>query len=388
MRRLLLLITLLFVMAPVNSNCAGRSSVRTRPGGPPQRVVVDVSFFYDELAPYGRWFSVDDYGWVWSPSDVQVGWRPYTYGYWVYTDFGWTWVSKWSWGWAPFHYGRWFFHRNHGWVWRPDRVWAPAWVVWRHRPGWVGWAPMPPQVEWQAGVGLRGRWGDIDTIIEPHWYSFVEDRHLGARDLEKRLEISARNVTLFGLTENVTNYAAVENRVVNRSINIERIEQATGRPVSRHRVADGSSPGRGGEVRGNDVVFYRPTIERGATDRAPRRIEAPRQAPDSTTEQIRRREESEQRRLETQQARERQALENRQRIERTQPPRTTQPANTARQHENERRALEEQVRREQQILKSRQEQQRKAQPVPPAPARKEQAQRPTPERKPAPQKKP
>jgi hypothetical protein len=46
------------------------------------------------------------------------------------------------------------------------------------------------------------------------------------------------------------------------------------------------------------------------------------------------------------------------------------------------------VRREQQILKSRQEQQRKAQPVPPAPARKEQAQRPTPERKPAPQKKP
>jgi hypothetical protein len=388
MKRTLFLIVVLFLTALANSNCAGRSSVRTRPGGPPPRVVVDVSFFYDELDPYGRWFSLEGYGWVWTPYDVQVGWRPYTYGYWVFTDYGWTWVSKWRWGWAPFHYGRWLFHRNHGWVWRPGREWAPAWVVWRQSPGWIGWAPMPPQVDWQGGSGLRARWDEIDRIVEPHWYSFVEERRFTAGDLDKRLELSARNVTLFGETRNVTNYASVENRVVNRSINVERIEQAEGRSVLRRRVVDSGSPNRGGEVRGNDAAFYRPTIERETTDRTPRRIETPSRPPDSSAEQIRRRNESEQRRLETQQAREREALENRQRIERTQPPRQTQAEEISRQHENQRRALEEQMRREQQILKSRQEQQRKVEPARPAPTRKEQERRPTPERKPAPDRKP
>jgi hypothetical protein len=54
MKRLWLLIASLFVTALANSNCASRSAVRTRPIGPPQRVVVDVSIFYDELSPYGR----------------------------------------------------------------------------------------------------------------------------------------------------------------------------------------------------------------------------------------------------------------------------------------------------------------------------------------------
>jgi hypothetical protein len=380
MKRLWLLIAILFVTALANSNCASRSMVRTRPAGPPQRVVVDVSIFYDELSPYGRWFTLDGYGWVWTPYDVHAGWRPYTYGYWVFTDYGWTWVSRWRWGWAPFHYGRWFFHRGHGWVWRPGRDWAPAWVMWRHRPGWVGWAPMPPQVEWQAG--LRARWDEVDRIIEPHWYSFVEERNFAARDLDRRLELQARNVTLLRETENVTNYAEFEHRAANRSVNVERIEQATGRPVERHRVVESGSPGRGDEIRGGDAVFYRPRIERETTDRAPRQVDAPRRTPAPTAEQIRRREETEQRQLETQQARERQALENRQRIERTQPPRQTKPEEINRQHENQRRALEEQMRREKQILKNRQEQQRKVEPAPPAPARKE------PERKPAPQRKP
>jgi hypothetical protein len=161
----------------------------------------------------------------------------------------------------------------------------------------------------------------VDRIIEPQWYSFVEERNFAARDLDGRLEIQARNVTLLRETENVTNYSEFENRVANRSINAERIEQATGRPVPRHRVAESGSPGRGDEVRGNDALFYRPRIERETTDRAPRQVEAPRRTPAPTAEQIRRREETEQRELETQQARERQALENRQRIERTQPPR-------------------------------------------------------------------
>jgi hypothetical protein len=242
---------------------------------------------------------------------------------------------------------------------------------------------MPPQVEWRDGAGLRARWDEIDTVVESHWYSFVEERQFPARDLDRRLELPARNVTLLRETENATDYAEIGHRVINRSVGVDRIEQASGRAVLRQRVADSGSPGRGVEVRGGDVIFYRPRIERETTDRAPRQFETPRRAPAPTAEQVRRREETEQRQLEMQQSRERQALENRQRTERTRPPAPPEEINM--RHENERRALEEQRWREIQILKSRQEERRK---VESAPARKGGERKPTPERKPAPGRKP
>jgi hypothetical protein len=391
MKRWYLLFTLLIAAVFSNTSCMSSAAAYPRSGAPAQRVVVDVSIFYDELAPYGRWFSLEDYGYVWTPYDVPIGWRPYTDGYWVYTDWGWTWVSNYRWGWAPFHYGRWVFHARHGWVWRPGTVWGPAWVVWRHRPGpagvgWIGWAPMPPQIEWRVGFGLQAEWGEVDRVVEPFWYSFVEERNFTAHDLGKRLELPARNVTLLQGSQNVTNYAWAENRVINRGIAIERVEQMVGRPVPRGRVADAGAPGRGAEVRGNDVLIYRPTIERETAPRAPRQ-EPPIRKPDSNADQTRRREETEQHRLETQQARDRDALEKRQRVERTQPPRPVRPEEITRQQENERRALDAQKQREQQILRSRQEEQRKVQPAPPAPARQEGGRKPAPERKP-PERKP
>jgi hypothetical protein len=106
MKHLSLFIAFIFVVAVGAAGCGVRAAARTRPAAPAQRGVVDISVFYDELAPYGRWFTLDGYGWVWTPYGVSASWRPYTYGYWVYTDYGWTWVSRWRWGWAPFHYGR------------------------------------------------------------------------------------------------------------------------------------------------------------------------------------------------------------------------------------------------------------------------------------------
>ena len=58
-------------------------------------------------------------------------------------------------------------------------------------------------------------------------------------------EIPARNVTFLRETENATDYATVGNRVINRSVNVERIEKATGRGVLRQRVVD-SGPTRNG----------------------------------------------------------------------------------------------------------------------------------------------
>ena len=64
---------------------------------------------------------------------------PYSNGRWVYTDYGYTWVSADPFGWATDHYGRWVWANR--WVWRPDTTWGPAWVQWRQGDGYVGWAP-------------------------------------------------------------------------------------------------------------------------------------------------------------------------------------------------------------------------------------------------------
>ncbi len=101
--------------------------------------------FNAPLAEHGAWVEVDSYGRCWHPASIAVGWQPYTYGHWVWTDFGWYWVSDEPWGWACYHYGHWFHHPRHGWVWRPGTEWAPAWVSWRVGGGYVGWAPLPPR---------------------------------------------------------------------------------------------------------------------------------------------------------------------------------------------------------------------------------------------------
>jgi hypothetical protein len=68
---------------------------------------VDINFFFDYLSPYGSWVEFSPYGYVWCPVGLGYGWRPYTDGHWLWTDYGWTWISDYDWGWVPFHYGRW-----------------------------------------------------------------------------------------------------------------------------------------------------------------------------------------------------------------------------------------------------------------------------------------
>src|SRR6185312_6334116 len=73
----------------------------------------------DDLNQYGQWNAVPEYGNVWYPTTVPVGWAPYRYGHWAWIDpWGWTWVDDQPWGFAPFHYGRWAYIRNR-WGWMP-----------------------------------------------------------------------------------------------------------------------------------------------------------------------------------------------------------------------------------------------------------------------------
>jgi len=101
----------------------------------------------EEVSPYaadfnsnGRWGTIPEYGNVWYPQ-VDVGWEPYTRGYWAWTSFGWTWVPNERWGWATAHYGRWGYG-SRGWYWIPGASWGPAWVSWSIGNDYVGWCPL------------------------------------------------------------------------------------------------------------------------------------------------------------------------------------------------------------------------------------------------------
>jgi len=120
----------------------------------------DIDGYYD-LDDSGDWESDSEYGPVWFPRALPVGWAPYHFGHWVFiAPWGWTWVGEESWGFAPFHYGRWTY-TNGRWGWVPGPVvirpvYAPAMVAFVNvrglglssavgsSPG-VAWFPLGPR---------------------------------------------------------------------------------------------------------------------------------------------------------------------------------------------------------------------------------------------------
>lgn len=92
---------------------------------------------YQQLDEYGNWDTHLEYGAIWYPRGISVGWAPYRDGKWVWVaPWGWTWVDRSPWGFAPYHYGRWAYVGKR-WGWVPGRyerhhraVYAPALVAW------------------------------------------------------------------------------------------------------------------------------------------------------------------------------------------------------------------------------------------------------------------
>ncbi|PYQ13788.1 MAG: hypothetical protein DMH00_03685 [Acidobacteria bacterium] len=107
-----------------------------------EEVPSPVRHYTSELDYYGNWQYVTAFGWVWRPTTIQVGWRPYYSGYWSWCPRGWSWVSYEPWGWLPYHYGRWSWVSTVGWVWIPGGVYSGAWVSWAVTPTYVGWCPL------------------------------------------------------------------------------------------------------------------------------------------------------------------------------------------------------------------------------------------------------
>ena len=204
---------------------------------PQPMALPDYSLFYEGLAPYGRWFEVNGYGYCWRPTITVTGWRPYVDGCWVWSSLGWAWQTNEPFGWATYHYGRWVNLASHGWVWVPGSEWAPAWVAWRQSRDCVGWAPLPPE----QGV-CSGVYRDCDSRygLGPTSYVFINTTQFVSPTYINVCAPVTQRTTIFQHSVNVTQlvprsghkHAFVQQGGPPRA----QMEQACGRTVPQRQV--------------------------------------------------------------------------------------------------------------------------------------------------------
>ncbi len=194
-----------------------------------------VRTFYSSLQPYGHWLNIHGGLLVWKPISPHPYWRPYIDGYWLWTKWGWYWVSNEPFGWIVYHYGRWHFDQFYGWIWIPDNEWAPAWVEWRYSDFYIGWAPLPP-------VGLPRV-----IAYERHFYKhpprhcwwYVPYEHFNEHHSFERIyypqneDFFKNSKPIKGIyTENVTS----EQQLTPEFINQKRAKTEREKNYSKHRV--------------------------------------------------------------------------------------------------------------------------------------------------------
>lgn len=198
--------------------CASRDRREDNP--PALKYVSRATVGYEDLDDNGSWESAPDYGSVWVPRTVPVGWSPYHYGHWAWVDpWGWTWVDAAPWGFAPFHYGRWAY-------WGSRWAWVPGPVI--GRPCYA-----PALVGFLAGAALVGAAASVawfplaprEPYVPGYYVSYNYLRHVN----------QATNVT------NITNVSHITNNVayVNRSapggvMAISRANFGHGQPVNNN----------------------------------------------------------------------------------------------------------------------------------------------------------
>ncbi len=228
--------------------------------------------FYDQLTPYGTWINTPEYGYVWMPNQVPGDFSPYlTGGHWVYTDYGWTWVSDYDWGWGPFHYGRWYDDGVYGWMWMPGYDWAPAWVVWGDYDGYYCWAPVAPNVI-------------ISSHYRPdnHHWNFVQHQHILHNNpahyaVDSRTFASNHHFDVAQINTHVEviNHAGTYNQsVFFAGPKAAEVEKSTGQKINRVAVTSVShaAPTR---VKGDHIEIYRPNISRTNKQPAPAKVSRP-----------------------------------------------------------------------------------------------------------------
>jgi hypothetical protein len=225
---------------PVYANWQSVQLVSTAPvvavaPAPAVPAVPTLDYFQSQLAPYGNWLTLPDYGLCWQPA-VGPGWRPYMDGgSWTYTDAGWYWQSDYPWGDIAFHYGRWAYTYS-GWVWVPGYDYAPAWVVWRHddADGYVGWAPLVP-----GAVFVDGGWryhgvavaADFDFGIGAGFFVFVDGGHFWDHDFHRYVVPHDRLGFVYGHSSFENHYRYDHGHFINDGMGRDRMAILTHRDV-------------------------------------------------------------------------------------------------------------------------------------------------------------
>jgi hypothetical protein len=152
--------------------------------------------YAEELDRNGEWVYEEPQGYVFVPR-VAYDWAPYTYGRWVYTVYGWTWVASEPWGFVTSHYGRWGYSSRIGWHWMPRVGFSGAWVSWSSPLGsWgntIGWCalgfndrPVTAFARYGSGGRAVARGEGRSASSGPGW-SFANRSDLGRADLHRRL---------------------------------------------------------------------------------------------------------------------------------------------------------------------------------------------------------
>jgi len=185
---------------------------------------VSISYFHEQLSPYGQWVVAGSYGHCWVPAGIHAAWAPYTDGEWIWSDYGWTWVSYDPWGDIPFHYGTWAWADPYGWVWVPGTIWAPAWVTWAYTDSYVGWAPLPPSFVLTAG-GYSG--GPV--IASRSRYCFVPVNQFVGVSVSTSRVPTQQNATIFAQATKTTSFAVSSGIVRTNGPPPARIERVTGK---------------------------------------------------------------------------------------------------------------------------------------------------------------
>jgi hypothetical protein len=182
---------------------------------------------YEDLDDHGSWRAVPDYGTVWVPAGVPVGWAPYRYGHWVWiSPWGWTWVDDAPWGFAPFHYGRWVWVGRY-WAWAPGPVavrpvYAPALVA------FIGGSNFSVSI----GVGSAPAVAWVPLGWREPYVPWYRASHAYVRNVNVA---HVRNINVTNI--NVTNINYV-NRGVPSGVTVARRQNfVSARPVEHLRVS-------------------------------------------------------------------------------------------------------------------------------------------------------
>lgn len=269
MKRLLILLGMLTLLPFLETRDTGARAHM-------QNIAMGVRFghagyFYGSLRPYGEWIELESGFYGWRPVRVRAGWRPYMNGRWVWTDYGWYWMSYEPFGWAVFHYGRWYHDEYYGWIWIPDDVWGPAWVEWRSNDDYIGWAPLPPYAHFSISIGIRftTRW-----YAPSNYWCFVRYGHFSANRIDGYVVDEGHTRRLIRTTRSAVRYEVDRDRIINRGIDREVIERRGNTRIGRTEVADS----RNREERllrdGNNerIEVHRPS--RSELERSDERIQA------------------------------------------------------------------------------------------------------------------